>query len=215
MFDTPTSVKPMKLDSDSTLQNSSTRPKIRPMQPVIDRARAAKKHSATPIGSRIQATYPIQKPNRHKFVRVHPNAEYHQPYIRTYTDSDTGELYYVDPDLELPEEISAETKVTDLYAAQTHDGTYFIWYVHRSDTSWYRAAKKSVNYCLSKWGRVVARKAANTYDILGPEQAIPEPNWSELPPFLEMVEDGFEDRFITNLDHPMLRKLRGLDNEDE
>jgi hypothetical protein len=63
--------------------------------------------------------------------------------------------------------------------------------------------------------RVVARKAANTYDLYQPEQSIPEPDWSGLPPFLQMVENGFEDRFITSLEHPVILKLRGFANDDE
>ena len=97
------------------------------------------------------------------------------------------------------------------------DGSIFIWPLHRSETSWYRAAKSAISKAMSNWVAVVARRAANTYDLVQPEDSIPEPDWTALPLFAEMVESAFEDHMITSLDHPFLRKLRGFreDGDDE
>jgi len=38
--------------------------------------------------------------------------------VLTLTDTDTNEIKYVSPDLELPEFIESQTRVTDLYAAR-------------------------------------------------------------------------------------------------
>ncbi len=189
--------------------------KIKPVSSVAARARNAKKDFTAPLGKRTQATFPIQKPLKSKYVRVHPGKEYRLARVLTYTDEDTGEIYYVSPDLELPGSVESRTKLTDLYASQAHDGTNFIWYVHHSDTSWFRAAKRAVRAATDNWRRVVARKSANTYDLYDPEDTIPEPDWSTLPPFMEMVESGFEDRLIYSNDHPVLRKLRGMRDDDE
>jgi hypothetical protein len=62
---------------------------------------------------------------------------------------------------------------------------------------------------------VVARKSANTYDLYEPEGILPEPDWSRLPPFMEMIESGFEEKMITSLEHPILRKLRGLADDND
>jgi hypothetical protein len=199
----------------ASTSGDSKHPTIRPVSSALSRAREAKKNSAAPLGKRTQATYPIQKPPKSKYVRVHPDANYRQGSILTYTDTDSGEIYYVSPDLELPDSVADCVKITDFYAAQTHDGTVFIWFVHHSDTSWFRAAKKSVNTCKSVWRRVIARKSANTYDLYAPEEPIPEPDWSGLPPFHEMLENGFEDRLIAAVDHPAFRKLRGFSDDDE
>lgn len=178
---------------------NSTPSKIRSIDSAIARAKAAKKNVAAPLGKRLQTSYPIDKPNRSKFVRVHPHEGYRMSYVPTYKDEDTGDIYFVDPDLELPEEIASQIRLTDLYAAQAHDGTFFIWFVNRSDTSWYRSANRAVQRSVSQWVRVVSRKSANIYDLYLPEQAIPEPEWSELPPFQDMVENGFDDRRITSI----------------
>jgi hypothetical protein len=191
--------------------------KIKPISPALVKAKNAKKGFAAPAGERVQATYPLQKPHKSKFVRVHPSPEYHMNGVLTLTDTDTGDIKYVSPDLELPGFIESQTRVTDLYAAQMSDGSFFIWPLHRSETSWFKAAKAAIRMAKEKWVAVVPRRAANTYDLISPEDEIPEPNWSDLPAFPEMVESAFEDHMITSLDHSFLRKLRGFreDGDDE
>lgn len=186
---------------------------IKPAPLALTLARNARKSTEAPIGKRVQATYPMMKPAKDKFVRVHPDAGYRMAGILTYWDNEASDLYYVSPDLELPPSLSSQTKISDLYAAQAHDGTSFIWYVHRSDTSWYRAAQKSVQMATQRWIRVVARRSANSYDLYEPEDALPEPDWSRLPSFMDMVESGFEEKMILSLDHPIFRRLRGLIDE--
>ncbi len=188
--------------------------KIKTLSPALVKAKAAKKGFSAPVGKRTQATFPLQKPPKNKFVRVHPSPEYRISGVLTLTDTDTGQIKYVSPDLELPEFIESQTRVTDLYAAQMSDGSYFIWPLHRSETTWFKAAKQAVSTATKKWVAVVARRSANTYDLIEPEDAIPEPDWSSLPPFAEMVESAFEDHMITHLDHPFLRKLRGFRDDD-
>ena len=191
--------------------------KVKNAPPALVKAMNAKKGFAAPVGKRVQATYPLQKPPKNKFVRVHPSSEYRLNGVLTLTDLDTSEIYYVSPDLSLPAFIESQTRVTDLFAAQMSDGSMFIWPLHRSETSWYRAAKAAIRVAVSKWVAVVARRAANTYDLVEPEDSIPEPEWSSLPPFGELLESAFEDHMVTSLDHPFLRKLRGFreDGDDE
>lgn len=179
------------------------------------KAKAAKKGFSAPVGKRTQATFPLQKPPKNKFIRVHPSPDYRMSGVLTLTDNDTGQIKYVSPDLELPPFIESQTKVTDLFAAQMSDASFFIYPVHRSETTWYRAAKQAVKVAQDKWVAVVARRSANTYDLIEPEDTIPEPDWSVLPPFSEMVESAFDGHMITSLDHPFLRKLRGFRDDDD
>jgi hypothetical protein len=199
----------------STTPESSQQGRIKPVSSVVALARSAKKDFAAPVGKRTQASFPLMKPLKTKYVRVHPAPEYRMSRILTFTEEESGEIYYVSPDLEVPASIENHIKLSNLYAAQAHDGTFFIWYIHHSDTSWFRAALKTVSVTTGNWRRVIARKGANTYDLYAPEDAIPEPDWSTLPPFMEMVESGFDDRMIMSIDHPVLRKLRGLRDDDE
>jgi hypothetical protein len=206
-----------KIKTVSQPEESASSSKIKTLSPALVKAMNAKKGFSAPVGKRVQATYPLQKPPKNKFVRVHLSPEYRMNGVLTLTDVDTGEIYYVSPDLDLPPFIESQTRVTDLYAAQMSDGSIFIWPLHRSETSWYRAAKAAIRIAVSKWVAVVARRAANTYDLVEPEDSIPEPEWSSLPSFEAMLESAFEDHMVTSLDHPFLRKLRGFreDGDDE
>jgi hypothetical protein len=189
--------------------------KIKTLSPALVKAKAAKKGFSAPAGKRTQATFPLQKPPKNKFIRVHPSREYRMNGVLTLTDTDTGQIKYVSPDLELPEFIESQTRVTDLYAAQMSDGSFFIWPLHRSDTTWFKGAKHAASFVTTKWAAVVARRSANTYDLIEPEDTIPEPDWSSLPTFTEMVESAFDGHMITHLDHPFLRKLRGFRDDDD
>jgi len=187
---------------------------IKTLSPALVKAKAAKKGFSAPVGKRTQATFPLQKPPKSKFVRVHPSPQYRISGVLTLTDTDTGQIKYVSPDLELPEFIEGQTRVTDLYAAQMSDGSFFIWPIHRSETTWFKGAKTAVKAASEKWVAVVARRAANTYDLIEPEDEIPEPEWSSLPTFTEMVESAFDGHMVTHHDHPFLRKLRGFRDDD-
>lgn len=195
-------------------EESASSSKIKTLSPALVKAKAAKKGFSAPVGKRTQATFPLQKPPKNKFIRVHPSPDYRMSGVLTLTDTDTGQIKYVSPDLELPEFIETQTRVTDLYAAQMSDGSFIIWPVHRSETTWFKGAKQAVKTASEKWVAVVARRAANTYDLIEPEDSIPEPDWSSLPSFTEMVESAFDGHMITNLDHPFLRKLRGFRDDD-
>jgi hypothetical protein len=189
--------------------------KIRSAPSALVLAKQAKKDYAAPVGRRVQTMYPVGRP-KSKFLQVHPDKTYRQPGVITYKDPDNPEdIYYVSPDLEIPEEYGVSLSFTDLYAGVTHDGTYFIWNVNRSDTTWYRSAQKAVPACVGKWYKVVGRKGPNIYDLYEPAEPIPQPDWSVLPPFDDMLLSAFESRMIEDLNHPLLRKARGYRDADE
>jgi len=211
----PTPTTPTKIKTMPQAEEPVGSSKIKTLSPALAKAKNAKKGFSAPEGKRAQATYPLQKPPKNKFVRVHPSPEYRMSGVLTLTDTDTNEIKYVSPDLELPEFIESQTRVTDLYAAQMSDGSFIIWPLHRSETTWFKAAKRAIKVATERWIAVVARRAANTYDLIEPEDTIPEPDWSALPPFGEMVESAFEDHMITYPDPPFLRKLRGFQDDDD
>ena len=187
---------------------------IRSAPSALVMAKQAKKDCSAPVGRRVQTTYPVGRPS-FKYLRVHPDKSYRQLCVLTYKDPDTGDVYYVPPDLEIPESYGVRLSVTDLYAGVTHDGTYFIWNINRSDTTWYRSAQTAIRECIGKWYKVVGRKGPNIYDLYPPAEEILEPDWSGLPPFDEMLLSAFDSRMIEDLNHPQLRKARGYFDADE
>jgi len=206
--------KSSKIRSAQVEQHSScSTGKIRSVSPALLQARSAKRECSAPVGKRMQSLYPTERPKQ-KFLRVHPSREYRQMGVLTYSDPDTNELYYVAPELEVPESYGMPIKVTDMYAAQAHDGTFFIWCVNRSESTWYRSALKAIEMCTHKWFKVVSRRGPNIYDLYPSEKEIPEPDWSNLPAFGDMLESAFDGKRIESLEHPVVRKARGYPDEE-
>jgi hypothetical protein len=79
-----------------------TSKKIRSAPSALVLAKHAKKDYSAPVGRRVQTTYPVGR-LKGKFLQVHPDKSYRQPAVLTYKDPDTDEVYYVSPDLEIPE----------------------------------------------------------------------------------------------------------------
>jgi hypothetical protein len=47
------------------------------------------------------------------------------------------------------------------------------------------------------------------YEMFAAESTIQEPMWPDLP-FQELLRIAFKDRYIGSLDHPIIKRLRGL-----
>jgi hypothetical protein len=194
---------------------SSIANKIKEASKAASSANAAKKRSAAPVGTREQATFQLSRPPRGKFVRVHPSEAYRCYNVPVLEHPDTNEMYFVDSCVDLPEFIAAQVRRINIYAAQTHDHSVFLWAVKVSETNWYKAARRAVTTAVNRWIQVQARKAANTYDLITPFDAIPEPDWSGFPPFDAMLEIAFDGHFIASTDHSLIKKLQGSNEDDD
>ena len=47
------------------------------------------------------------------------------------------------------------------------------------------------------------------YDIFVAESAIPDPEWPTLG-FWELIKIAFRDHLVDRIDHPVIKRLRGL-----
>ena len=59
------------------------------------------------------------------------------------------------------------------------------------------------------WTRVSANLAAGCYEIAVAEAVATEPQWPNLS-FQDLLRIAFKDRLITSLNHPVVKRLRGL-----
>jgi hypothetical protein len=59
------------------------------------------------------------------------------------------------------------------------------------------------------WIRLKANMSLGAYELYEAEAAIPDPEWPDLP-FQELVRIGFKGRLIDGIDHPAIKRLRGL-----
>ena len=153
---------------------------------------------------------PCKKPNRHEFVRVHPDTEMH---IETATleFKEDRQIYLVNP--KLWNSLSSEIKPQAIFTVINRQGELSLWPVNLpgedgSTNPWNQSAIDAVEAAKTKWIRVIPNMSSGSYDIFIAEGNIPEPEWPVMS-FSKIMEISFKGKYIETLDHPVLKALRG------
>jgi hypothetical protein len=99
------------------------------------------------------------------------------------------------------------------FTAVNRQGVLFLWPIRlpgpdgRVD-EWSRTALEAAQMATKGWVRVTANLSLGAYEVFQATGQLPEPEWPNLP-FPDVLRIAFKDRLIDNLDHPVLRRLRG------
>jgi hypothetical protein len=153
----------------------------------------------------------VRRPDRSWFVRCHPSDDY---MIDTLLiDLREDGTYLVDP--LLWGALSTETAAVPrrLIASISRQGTLFLWPLRlpgpdgRTD-GWMRTAMEAATLARTQWVRVSPNMAAGCYDVLAAKGQLPDPEWPTVP-LAKLLRVAFQDHTISDLDHPILKKLRG------
>jgi hypothetical protein len=157
-------------------------------------------------------TIPVKKPAYEWYVRTHPDEAYWMP-TEVIELTEDREIYLVAQSLwsELATEKTFSPRL--LVTTQSRQGVIFLWPLKlpRSDgrhDEWSRSALEASQMARSKWVRVVSNSDLGAYDAHFARTDLPDPIWPK-EPFKELLRIAFRDKFIDNLDHVVLRKLRG------
>jgi hypothetical protein len=160
---------------------------------------------------KLLRTVPVHKPNPQDFVRVHPSAEFRDnfPIIEL---KDEREEYIVAGNIvpELAGECSAKT----LFTAINRQGAVFLWPARLPNPEgkqmeWWRSMREAAELAMKQWVRVKANMSLGAYEMFVAESAMSEPEWPDVT-FQDLIKLAFRDRLITSLDHPVIKRLRGL-----
>ena len=160
---------------------------------------------------KLLTTVPVRKPSPQDFVRVHPAPEFREnfPIIEI---KDEREEYIVTASLvpELDRRVRDQNSVPGdqpaghaiLLAgpASRPDG---------KDMDWWRSGREAAELAMKEWVRVKANMNLGAYDIFKAESAISDPEWPTLG-FWELIKIAFRDHLIDRIDHPVIKRLRGL-----
>jgi hypothetical protein len=160
---------------------------------------------------KLLTTVPVRRPHSQDFVRVHPDPNYRMTFA-VIDLKDDREIYLLPPAIarQLPGEFVMDT----LYTTINRQGVVHLWPVRlpASDgriNEWHRSAAEAAELAMEKWARVKANMSLGAYEMFEAASTIPDPTWPELS-FQELVKIAFRDRLITSLDHPVIKRLRGL-----
>jgi hypothetical protein len=160
---------------------------------------------------KLLTTIPARKPNAQDFVRVHPSPEYRENFAMIDLKDDR-EDYIVHPEI-LPE-LAGEAVYKTVFTAINRQRVLFLWPIRLPapddrKSEWIRSQREAAEIAMEKWVRMKANMSLGAYEIMAAESVMAAPEWPELP-FNELVHIAYKERIITSIEHPVVKRLRGL-----
>ncbi len=157
-------------------------------------------------------TVPCRKPSKEAFIQTHPSEEYRVQTAVLELKEDR-EIYLVDP--ELWAELSTESTFGPraIFTAITRQGVVFLWPIRLPGPDgklddWNQSALDAAGMAQSSWIRVASNMHLGAYEMFEASANLPAPEWPDVP-FAKLLEVSFGKRYVKDLDHPVLKKLRG------
>ena len=125
---------------------------------------------------------------------------------------DDREDYLVQPAI-LPE-LTGEVVYKTVFTAVNRQGVVFLWPVRLPapddrKSEWPRSAREAAELAMTQWVRLKANLSLGAYEITAAESVMADPVWPQLS-FQDLLRIAYRDRMITTLDHPVVKRLRGL-----
>jgi hypothetical protein len=162
---------------------------------------------------KLLTTVPVRKPNRQDFVRVHPDPAFRLTPAAIIELKDDREVYLVTPDI--AEEIPGEFKVVTLFTTINRQRVLHLWpvYLPSADgrhNEWHRSAAEAAERAQERWIKLVANQPLGAYEITEALSTLAPPEWPPVS-FEEILRVAFRDRIVDSPDHPLIRRLRGLE----
>jgi hypothetical protein len=161
---------------------------------------------------KLLTTVPVRKPHSQDFVRVHPDPAFREN-VALIQLKDDNEQYLVHADLvhELASEIAGAT----LYLAANKQGVVFFWPVRLptpdgKDFPAWSSAREAAELATKKWVRLTWNKSLGAYDICEAISQSSEPEWPADFDYWGLIKIAFRDHVIKDLEHPVVKRLRGL-----
>ena len=189
-------------------KSSSTPPD--PFSP--EQLRLSQDFSQTVGVKKALLTIPVHKPDKESWVRVHPDPAYRIETAVIELKEDR-EIYLVSRDLWPQLATEATFGARAFFTAITRQDVLFLWPARlpgqdgRLD-DWGRSALEAATIAQRRWIRITANMHLRAYDVFEAPGDIPDPEWPEQP-LGELLRIAFKDKFISGLDHPVLKRLRG------
>ena len=155
-------------------------------------------------------TIPVRKPNRQEFVRVHPDPAYSVEAAVVELKAE-GETYVVAKDLW--SEVSGELIPKRLVLTMTRQNVLMLWPIRmpgedgRID-AWNQSAMIAAERARQCWVRVTSDRHLGAYELFEAPADLPEPEWPDIT-FQEVLDIAFRGHQIDDINHPVLKQLRG------
>jgi hypothetical protein len=194
---------------EATMTNI-TNPTPNPFNPAA--LRLSQSFAGTVGVKKLLITVPVRKPNRRDFVRVHPDPAYRLTPAAIIELKEDRETYLVHP--AIAQQLPGEFSVVTLNTAINRQGVLQLWPVKLpgpdgKHNEWHRSAAEAAERAMDKWVRVAANTSLGAYETLEASGNLSEPEWPDIS-LEEILKIAFRDRYVDDVGHPLLQKLRGL-----
>jgi hypothetical protein len=155
---------------------------------------------------------PVRKPHRQEFIRVRDDAEYRLETGVLELKEDR-EYYLLAP--EVREQLPGDWAPVRLVTAITRQGVVFLWPLKLPDpdgraNSWHETALNAANLATGQWVKLVADMNLGGYQPYLATGELPEPDWPEHD-FQRLLAVAFRERFIRDMEHPVITRLLGYE----
>jgi hypothetical protein len=160
---------------------------------------------------KLTTMVPVRKPNKSEFVMVRNDTAYHLQTAALVYKEDREELFLVDPSLW--SELAGEIRPIALFTTINRQGILTLWPVKlpgadgRID-SWNASAMDAASRARKQWVRVAANMSLGGYELYEATGELSPPKWPDLS-MREILSIAFKDNFIRDINHIVLKKLRG------
>jgi hypothetical protein len=160
---------------------------------------------------KVPISLQVRKPQKHDFVRVHPDIEL--PVFAIELKDDDAGFYLVAGNMAA--QLSEEAAAYVLRPYVNRAGVLRLWPIRLPGADgkinrWHATAATAAAHAMKRWTRVTANRSAGEYEIFDAQNQPPDPDWPDLT-LPDMLRLAFTDRgmVIQDAEHPVVRQLAG------
>jgi hypothetical protein len=200
---TPTESQPTPVHTDGDKPQTPN-----PFNPA--RFRMSANYAAALGVKKVITNVACRKPNRQEWVRVRPGEEWRLETM-ILEEKTTKASYLVDP--QISGNLVGEIVPVGLFLAITRQNDPFLWMVKLPGidgrtNDWNDSALKAAKLAETQWVRMAADMNAGHYLVWEATAPLPDPEWPNLT-FNKLLEICFRNRIISDINHIILKRLRG------
>lgn len=177
----------------------------------LDRLRLSQDYASLTDVKPVLTTIAVRKPHKQEFIRVRPGEEWRFE-TGTFTDKEVRETYLIEPRLwsALPGEVQPTVLLVTI---SRNSPVPFLWPCvlpgpDGRPNRWHESALEASRLAESEWLKVMSDLPAGCYVPHVASGNLPEPEWPDIT-LSELLRLAFRDRFIRDIDHPVLKRMRG------
>src|ERR1039458_3198576 len=157
---------------------------------------------------------PVKKPPNETWFRINTNQEYYGVFYFISLKADKEELYFVVPEVaDALNGIESRLIIKHVFTCINRSGDVWLWATTVPDelkpNSWHASALECADKAKTYWTRIVANNKLKINEATISE-IDSEFEWPKHT-FEELLQVAFKGKIIDTMEHPVIRRLQGLE----